>query len=68
MGRYRPCSSHDHKIKRERDDEFVLSWRVDFHYRDSRLRHPRWFSRDTNRKGAERFAKKWGVVMPPETK
>lgn len=56
--------SYNHRIKRERDDEYVISWMVDRYYKGSRLRHPLGRSRDTNRKGAERFAKKWGISMP----
>lgn len=58
-------SSH-HRIVRERADEFVVSWRVEMKYSGSRILHHRHFSRDTNRKGAERFAKKWNIPMPPE--
>lgn len=62
----RSPNSYDHRIKREREDEFVISWMVDFKYAGSRLRYPRRVVRDTNKKGAERFAKKWGIPMPPE--
>jgi hypothetical protein len=58
--------SRRHSIRRERDDEYVISWCVEHKYSGSRILHHRWFSRDTNRKGAERFAEKWGVAMPPE--
>lgn len=44
-------------------DHFRLSWTVDFYYPDSRLRHPRSFSRDTDERGAKRFAHRWGLEI-----
>jgi len=58
--------SYAHRIRREREDEYVISWTVDRYYKGSRLRHPLGRSRDTDRKGALRFAKKWNIAMPPE--
>jgi hypothetical protein len=55
---------YGHKIIYERPDEYVLVWYYDT--KSGRLRHPRKRTRDTNRKGAERFAKKWRVAMPKE--
>jgi hypothetical protein len=46
--------------------EYRLYWTVDRYYPDSRLRFPRQCVRDTNRKGAEKFAKRWGCKMPEE--
>jgi len=57
-------SSYDRHIERIAPGHYRLSWRVDFHYADSRLRYPRSFSRDTDQKGAERFARRWSVEMP----
>lgn len=56
--------SYGHRIRQFEADHFRLFWTVDFHYPDSRLRHPRGFSRDTDKAGADRFARKWGVFMP----
>jgi hypothetical protein len=61
-------NSYGHRIVREREDEYVISWRYDAKLSGSRLRFVRHRSRDTNRKGAERFAKKWGVAMPKESR
>lgn len=60
-------SSYGHRIKFERKDEYVISWTTDRYYSGSRLRHPLGHSRDTNRKGALRFAKKWNLKMPEES-
>lgn len=58
--------SYGHKIIYERPDEYVLVWTTDS--KVGRQRWPRKHVRDTNRKGAERFAKKWGIKMPEEAK
>jgi len=58
--------SYGHKIVYERPDEYVLIWTTDSKYMGSRLRFSRGWRRDTNRRGAERFAKKWSVAMPLE--
>lgn len=63
-----PSGSYNHKIKYERPDEYVISWVVDFKYGGSRLRYPQGRRRDTNEKGARRFAKKWGIEMPEPPK
>lgn len=55
---------HGHRIRKERDDEYVVSWRVD--RKIGRLRAETWQRRDTDRAGALRFAKKWGCRMPDE--
>lgn len=60
--------SYSHKIVYERPDEYVLIWRTDHKSGGSRLRWPRVHQRDTNKKGAERFAKKWGIQMPEGSK
>ena len=59
-------NSYGHKIVYERPDEYVLIWYFDT--KSGRLRHPHKRVRDTNRRGAERFAKKWGVALPEEPK
>jgi hypothetical protein len=66
MSRYSSSGSTQHAIQRFGSDDFRLSWVVDFHYSGSRLRFPRRFTRDTDRAGALRFAKRWGVRMPEE--
>jgi hypothetical protein len=41
---------------------YRLSWKYDVKH--GRIRYPRIMSRDTDRAGAERFAKKWGLRVP----
>ena len=43
---------------------YRLSWTYDTKISGSRLRWPRTTTRDTEKEGALRFAKKWGVEMP----
>lgn len=57
-----PGGSRHHKIKYEREDEYVISWTT--YIKHGRLLWPVGRSRDTDRRGAERFAKKWNVAMP----
>lgn len=57
-------SGYGHRVRKVAYDHYRVSWTVDFYYPDSRLRHPRSFSRDTDAKGAERFAKKWKLGWP----
>lgn len=64
MGRFSSSGSYGHRISRIADGHYRLSWTVDRHYAGSRLRHPRTATRDTDTAGAERFAKRWDVVMP----
>ena len=45
-------------VRRIAPDHYRLSWTVDHKYPSSRLRFPRAHSRDTDRPGAERFARK----------
>lgn len=64
MSRHRSNGSYAHKIYKERDDEYVLSWRVDRYYDGMRGRFPHSYRRDTNTAGALRFAKKHRIAMP----
>ncbi len=43
-------------------DDFIISWVVDTKH--GRIRYPHRARRYTDRKGAERFARKWRVAMP----
>ncbi len=47
---------------------YVIAWRQDRHYYQSNIIEPMTIRRETDRAGAERFAKKWGVPMPEEPK
>lgn len=64
-------SSYGHRIRRlTHPDDYRLSWVYDRRVPNGG-RHLIWptsRSRDTDRAGAERFAKKWGCPMPPEPK
>ena len=43
-------------------DEYEISWSVDYKYVGSRLRYPRIIRRVTDRAGALRFCKRWGLA------
>lgn len=70
MSRHSSSGSTDHSIRSMAGqpcfhaDDFEISWVVDFYYEGTRGRFPRRFRRLTNRRGAERFAKKWKLAMP----
>jgi hypothetical protein len=55
---------YGHHVRRITADTYAISWHYDTKY--GRLRYPRTINRITDRKGAERFAKRWGVPVPPE--
>ncbi|WP_448043738.1 hypothetical protein [Bradyrhizobium liaoningense] len=57
------AKSYGHRVREIAHDHFRVSWTVDFHYADSRLRHPRRFARDIDEKGAKRFARKRKVEI-----
>jgi hypothetical protein len=59
-----PSGSRRHKIQYLGHDDYRLSWTT---YRSAgRMLHPTTYSRDTNRAGAERFAKKWRITLPAQ--
>jgi len=64
MGRHRSSGSYGHRVSKVGPDHYRLQWTVDRYYAGSRLRHPRVDWRDTDKAGAERFAKRWGVEVP----
>lgn len=63
MNRHRPGGGYGHRVRYIGWDTYRLSWCYDKYYVTSRLRFPRHMTRDTDRAGAERFAKKWGVPI-----
>ena len=64
MSRHSSAGSYGHVIIAVyRLEEFELRFTVDYYY-EQRGRFPRTFHRFTDRAGAERFAKRWGVAMP----
>ncbi len=67
MSRYSGGSSTHHIQNLGKHWGYRISWTFDTHIQGSRLRWPRTLSRDTDRAGAERFAKKWGIEMPEES-
>ena len=46
--------------------EYELVWTVDRHYPEDRLRYPRRARRLTDRRGADRFCKRWRITMPTD--
>jgi len=64
MGRFSKSTSYGHRIRIICGDIYRLSWTVDRYYSGSRLRHPRISERDTDKAGADRFAKKWNINIP----
>ena len=54
-------SSYGHSIERHGLHDFTLYWTVDNKIQGSRLRFPSARSRDSDRAGAVRFAKRWNV-------
>ncbi len=57
-----------HRIQDLRGGIYLLSWEYEVKYSGSRLLFHRKMTRETDRKGAEKFSKKWGCPMPTETK
>ena len=57
-----------HRIHYDGWGIYTLSWRYEVKYSGSRLLSHRSMSRTTDKKGAERFAKKWNIPMPPDPK
>ncbi|HEU01420.1 hypothetical protein LCGC14_0273230 [marine sediment metagenome] len=64
MSRHRPSGAYGHRLTRMGHDDYRMSWTVDRYYPDSRLRFPTRYTRDTDEKGARRFAKRHGCVFP----
>jgi len=67
MGRYSTNPSYAHRITRIGVDDFTLFWTCDRYRQGSRLRFPMLSSRLTDKRGAERFAKKWKLEIPALT-
>ena len=59
-------AAYGHAIRRIGPGHYRLSWTHDRKVAGSRLRFQATIRRDTDRAGAERFAKKWGVTLPAE--
>ena len=63
MGRYSPSKSYNHSYHYIWNSWgiYEISWTVDRYYPNSRLRWPTEYRRHTDRQGAQRFCKKWGL-------
>lgn len=63
MSSHRGQSSHGHRVRYvpEFGGYYLMYWTVP--QQVGRLRYPRGCRRQTDRAGAERFAKKWGVSI-----
>lgn len=57
-------AAYAHEIKYIGPGHYRLSWTFDTKVKGSRLRFPRTITRETDKDGAERFAKKWGLSAP----
>lgn len=64
MSRHRSGGSYGHRIRHIAVDDYCISWTVDRHYANSRLRFSRTSERYTGEKGARAFARKWKLSMP----
>ena len=64
MSRFRSASAYGHAIQHIGGGDFRIYWTVDRYYAGSRLRHPQTASRNTDRAGAERFAKRHKLTLP----
>lgn len=64
MSRFGKGHSYGHRVRQIDRDCYRVSWVVDRYYPDSRLRHPRGTSRDTDETSARRFAKRWKCSFP----
>lgn len=59
MGRYYGNTSYGHGVERIGPGHYRLSWTVDRYHKNSRLRFPTGYTKDTDLDGAIRFAKRW---------
>ena len=53
-----------HRIRYIGGGYYDISWSYEVKYKGSRLLWYRSFTRTTDKRGAEKFAKKWGCKMP----
>lgn len=66
MSRYGRKQSYGHSVRYICPDVYRMRWTLDLYRADSMLRYPTGYTRDTDRAGAERFAKRWGVEIKGE--
>lgn len=63
MGRYGKSKSYRHSAVDLGAGVFHIGWTVDRYYKNSRLRHAVRFRVSTDKEGAERFARRWGIKI-----
>jgi hypothetical protein len=63
MSKYLGTNSYGHKVRCVDDDYFILSWTVDSHVKNSRIRNLVKHTRHVDSKSAHRFATKWGITI-----
>jgi hypothetical protein len=62
MSRHNPGGGYGHRVQKLGPDwGYRLHWTWDRYYPDQRVRYPQRMYRDTDRAGAERFVKRWGL-------
>ena len=65
MSRYNNNGGYGHFCKHYKTfDYYRIGWVFDRYYSGSRLRYPQTIARDTDKKGALRFCKKWEIPFP----
>lgn len=66
MSRYRQQKSYYHSCVYIGWGTFCMSWTVDRFVKNSRLRYPTTYQRDTDEPGARRFCRRWDILCPKE--
>ena len=62
-------SGENHRIRKVNEDDYIISWDSErYPYKGSRLVYRMHFERWTDKKGAERFMKKWGISLSHKEK
>jgi hypothetical protein len=64
LSRFNSSGSKQHSIQYLGTDLYRLYWVMDRYVKNSRLRFPTTYTRDTDLRGAQRFAKKWALLVP----
>lgn len=63
MGRHGKGSARGFRVRWIGPDHYRMTWTVDRYYKGSMLRFPTGFHRDTDRRGAELFARKHEISI-----
>jgi hypothetical protein len=67
MSCFNSSGSSNHAVSHIGHDHYRLEWTVDRYTKNSRLRFPTRFNRDTDEAGAVKFAKKWDCRKLPDS-